>query len=42
MESGIFWSEERETWNVIFDGEWLYEGDYEQCEEIYFNCMADY
>ena len=27
----ITYSEERETYNVFVDGEWYYEGDYEQC-----------
>ena len=41
METGIFWSEERGTWNLVVDGEWIFEGNYEQCEDMYFNCMED-
>ena len=41
METGIFYSEERGTWNLFVDGEWIYEGTYEQCEDMYYNCMED-
>lgn len=41
METGIFYSEERGTWNLFVDGEWIFEGTYEQCEDMYFNCMED-
>lgn len=41
METGIFYSESRGTWNLVVDGEWIFEGSYEQCEDMYFNCMED-
>lgn len=41
MNDGLFYSEERGTWNVIWHGEWYYESkDYEQAENIYFNCCS--
>ena len=39
MMTGIFYSEERGTWNLFIDGEWIFEGEYEQCENMYFNSM---
>lgn len=41
METGIIYSEERGTYNLFIDGEWIFEGSYEQCEEMYYNSMAD-
>lgn len=39
------YSEERGTWNVFTDeGEWYFEGTYEQCEQMvenHFICMAE-
>ena len=29
------YSNERGTWNVIVDGEWYYEGNYEQAENVF-------
>ena len=41
METGIFYSEERGTWNLVIDGEGIFEGTYEQCESMYFDAMED-
>ena len=30
----VIYSETRGTWNVIVNGEWYYEGDYEQASEV--------
>lgn len=32
----MVYSEERGTWNVIADGEWYFEGNYEQAERIFW------
>lgn len=37
MQQEIVYSKERETWNLFVDGEWYYEGTYEECEEMYDN-----
>ena len=38
----MFYSEERETWNLFVDGEWYLEGTYEQCEDAMFiNATCD-
>ena len=29
------YSESRGTWNVIVNGEWYYEGNYEQAENVF-------
>lgn len=39
MLTGIIFDETRETWNLVIDGEWIFEGTYEQCEEMYFIAM---
>ena len=39
MEIKLIYSEERDTWNVFIGAEWYFEGDYEQAELVYFNCM---
>ena len=37
----LVFNEDRETWNVFINGEWYFEsGDYEQAENVYFNCMC--
>lgn len=33
----MIFSEERQTWNLFVDGEWYYEGTYEQVEEAMLN-----
>ena len=40
----MVYSEGRGTWNVIADGEWYFEGDYEQCCEVMDNlfCSDEY
>ncbi len=30
----FFYDEERDSWNVVVDGEWYFEGTYEQAEKI--------
>lgn len=35
------YSEERGTWNVIADGEWYFEGTYEQCCEVMDNMLCE-
>ena len=30
----MIYSEERETYNVFVNGEWYYEGNYEQCCDV--------
>ena len=30
MDIRMIWSEERDTWNVFVNGEWYYEGNYEE------------
>ena len=42
MAQELIYSEERGTWNLFVDGEWYFEGDYEQCEELMFNNACDY
>lgn len=39
--TGIIFDDARGTWNLFVDGEWIYEGSYEQCEAMYYNCMED-
>lgn len=34
-------SEGRGTWNVIVDGEWYFEGTYEQCCEVMDNLFDE-
>lgn len=41
FETGIYYSDERGTWNLVINGEWIYEGSYEDCERMYFNSMED-
>lgn len=33
------YSEERGTWNLFVNGEWYYEGTYEECEQMYYNFL---
>ena len=40
MNITMYYSEERETWNVNLDGEWYYEGTYEECEAVLERCYA--
>ena len=37
--TGITKNEENGTYNLIVDGEWIYEGTYEQCESMWYNCL---
>lgn len=36
----MIYSEERKTWNVFVDGEWYYEGTYEEADKVYMNCVC--
>ncbi len=42
----LVYSEERDSWNVIVDGEWYFEGTYEQAEKcaetFWFDDEEDY
>lgn len=42
MNQELIYSKERGTWNLFVNGEWYYEGNYEQCEEMMFNNAYDY
>jgi hypothetical protein len=35
MDVELVYSEERGTWNVFHNGEWYYEGNYEDANEVY-------
>lgn len=35
------YSEERGTWNVIVNGEWYFEGNYEQAERVFWTFFFD-
>lgn len=37
MQQEMIYSEERGTWNLIVDGEWYAEGNYEYIEKMYDN-----
>ena len=37
LNQEIVFSEERQTWNLFVNGEWYYEGTYEQVEEAMMN-----
>ena len=41
LEQTLEYSEERGTWNLFVNGEWYFEGDYEQCSEMMFNNAVD-
>ena len=41
MNQNLVFSEERQSWNLFVDGEWYFEGTYEQCEDMMFNNMVD-
>lgn len=36
----LVYSEERNTWNVFVNGEWYFEGNYEQADNVYMNCLC--
>lgn len=38
----VIYSEERGTWNLIVNGEWYYEGTFEECSDMMFNNAADW
>lgn len=35
----MVYSENRDTWNVFVNGEWYFEGNYENANEVYTNCL---
>lgn len=37
MQQEMFYDEDRGTWNLIVDGEWYAEGNYEYIEKMYDN-----
>ena len=37
----LIYSEERGTWNVVCDGEWYFEGTYEQAERCFWTFFFD-
>lgn len=39
MLTGIVYDDQRGTWNLFIDGEWIFEGNYEQCEQMYYDAM---
>lgn len=39
--TGIIFDEERGTYNLFINGEWIWEGTYEQCENMYYISMED-
>ena len=41
MNQNLVFSEARQTWNVFVDGEWYFEGTYEQCETVMWNNAMD-
>ena len=42
MEQHVIYSEERGTWNLFVNGEWYYEGTFEECSDMMFNNQVDY
>lgn len=46
MNVNMIWSEERGTWNVFVNGEWYYEGNYEEAcnvaDSFYFDNNDEY
>ena len=42
LNQELIYSEERGTWNLIVNGEWYFEGEYEQCCEMMANNAADF
>lgn len=41
MEQVLKYNEDRKTWNLYVNGEWYYEGTYEECQEIMINNSID-
>ena len=41
LEQRLCYSEERNTWNLFVNGEWYFEGNYEQCSEMMMNNAID-
>ena len=37
----LVYSEERDTWNVVVNGEWYFEGNYEQAENVFNSFFVD-
>ena len=41
LSQELIYSEERKTWNLFVNGEWYFEGDYEQCADMMWNNAVD-
>ena len=43
MDLSMEYSESRKTWNVFADGEWYFEGTFEQCQDVMcnLNCIDE-
>ena len=41
LSQELIYSEERGTWNLFVNGEWYFEGEYEQCADMMWNNAAD-
>lgn len=39
--TNIVYDEYTGKWNLYVDGEWIWEGTYEQCEKMYYNSIED-
>lgn len=42
LNQEVVWSEDRKSWNLFVNGEWYYEGTYEECSEMMFNNAEEY
>ena len=43
MDVKLIYDPCRNSWNVIVNGEWYFEGDYESANDVYINCLeGDY
>ena len=39
--TGIYKDEFTGNWNLVINGEWIWEGTYEQCERMYYDCIDE-
>ena len=42
LNQEVIYSEDRGTWNLFVNGEWYYEGTFEECSDMMFNNAADW
>ena len=42
LDQEVIYSESRGTWNLFVNGEWYYEGIFEECSDMMFNNAADW